>query len=144
MMKRTSLVATMTVVLATFALSGCAASQISSNADTLTKILGTHLNVTAKQAKGGAGSILSFAKEKLPSGDFDSLTKYISGSDDLMKSANDLKAVTGSINDKAGLENAFNKLGMEGNMIPKFSKTMGDFVGNSGGDAVKKFFGSLM
>jgi hypothetical protein len=61
-----------------------------------------------------------------------------------MKSANDLKAVTGPINDKAGLETAFNKLGLGDEMVPKFSKVMGDFVGSFGGDAAQKFFSSLM
>ena len=61
-----------------------------------------------------------------------------------MKSANDLKAVTGPINDKAGLETAFNNLGMGDEMVPKFSKVISDFVGNFGGDAARKFFASLM
>ena len=52
--------------------------------------------------------------------------------------------MTGPINDKAGLETAFNKLGMGDEMVPKFSKVISDFVGNSGGDAARKFFGSLM
>ena len=60
------------------------------------------------------------------------------------KSASDLKAVTGPLNDKAGLETALNNLGMGDEMVPKFSKVISDFVSNSGGDAARKFFASLM
>ena len=101
---------------------------------------GFTISCDRESGERGAGSVLSFAKEKLPGGDFDNLTKYISGSDSLIKSANDQKAVTGPINDKAGLETAFNRLGMGDEMVPKFSKVMSDFVDNSGGDAARKFF----
>lgn len=60
------------------------------------------------------------------------------------KAAIDLNAVTGPINANAGLETAFNHLGMGDEMVPKFSKVISDFVGNSGGDAARTFFAPRM
>jgi len=58
-------------------------------------------------------------------------------------SAIDLNAVTGPINDQAGLETAFSNVGMGDEMVPNFSKVISDVVGNSGGDAARTFFASL-
>jgi hypothetical protein len=112
--------------------------------DPLVKILTSQLDVTANQAKGGVGSTLSLAKEKLNGADFDSLTKYIPQTDTYMKAAKDLGAVTGPINDQAGLQAAYKKLGMGSDMVGKFSKVLTDFVGNAGGEPAKNLLSSLM
>ncbi|MGE3151662.1 MAG: DUF2780 domain-containing protein [Nitrospiraceae bacterium] len=110
----------------------------------LTSLLTQQLGVTSNQATGGAGSMLSLAKEKLPSGDFSSLSNMIPGADSIMKSAKDLGAVTGPIKDKAGLETAFSRLGMGNEMVPKFSQVMGDFVGKVGGEPAKNLLAMVM
>ena len=100
--------------------------------------------MTSNQANGGVGSILSLAKEKLPSMDFNTLTKFMPGSDGFMKAATDLGAVSGPIGDQAGLQSAFSRLGMGRDMVPKFSQTMSDFAGKAGGDQAKNLLASVM
>ena len=101
--------------------------------DILTGLLTNQLGVTSNQAMGGVGSILSLAKQRLSSMDFSTLTKLIPGADTYMSSAKDLGAVTGPINDRAGLTSAFSRLGMGSDMVPKFTQILSDFVGKAGG-----------
>lgn len=123
---------------------GCAELQSSGVTNALTQLLTSQLGVTANQANGGVGSILSLAKEKLPSIDFNALAMFIPGADGFMKAAKDLGAVTGPIGDQAGLTSAFSRLGMGQDMVPKFSQTMSDFVGKSGGDHARELLASVM
>lgn len=126
------------------ALSGCAQFESMGGTNALTSLLTQQLGVTTNQATGGTGSVLSMAKEKLPSGDFSSLSKLIPGADSFMKSAQDLGAVTGPIKDKAGLEAAFSRLGMGNEMVPKFSQVLSDFVGKAGGEPAKNLLAMVM
>jgi hypothetical protein len=113
---------------------GCGGGMPSmSGTDLLTKLLTNQLGVTSNQATGGVGSILSLAKERLPSMDFTTLTKLIPGADTYMQSARDLGAVTGPVGDRAGLTSAFSRLGMGSDKVPKFSQILSDFVGKAGG-----------
>ena len=105
--------------------------------ETLTKLLTSQLGVTSNQAMGGVGSILSLAKERLSGMDFTTLTKLIPGADTFMKTASDLGAVTGPVGDQAGLTSAFSRLGMGPDMVPKFSQTLSDFVGKTGGEPAR-------
>jgi hypothetical protein len=111
----------------------CAEMQSMGGADVLTKLLTNQLGVTSNQAVGGVGSILSLAKERLSSMDFATVSQLIPGADTYMKSAKDLGAVTGPIGDRAGLTNAFSRLGMGSDMVPKFTQILSDFVGKAGG-----------
>lgn len=132
------------LVVVSFLPLSCAELQSSGVTNVLTQLVTSQLGVTADQANGGVGSILSLAKEKLPSMDFTTLTKFIPGADSFMKAANDLGAVTGPIGDQAGLTSAFSRLGMGPDMVPKFSQTMSDFVGKAGGDQAKNLLASVM
>jgi hypothetical protein len=125
------------LVLTAFLHWGCAEMQSMGVTDALTQMLTSQLGVTTNQASGGVGSILSLAKQKLPAMDFSTLTKLIPGSDTFMKAASDLGAVTGPIVDQPGLNSAFSRLGVGGDMVPKFFQTMSDFVGQSGGDSAR-------
>ena len=116
---------------------GCGAMQSMGGTDTLTQLLTSQLGVTSNQAMGGTGSILSLAKERLPAMDFSTLTKFIPGSDTFMKAARDLGAVTGQVGDKAGLTSAFSRLGMGPDMVPKFTQSLSDFVGKTGGEPAR-------
>lgn len=132
------------LVVVSFLPLSCAELQSSGVTNVLTQLVTSQLGVTADQANGGVGSILSLAKEKLPSMDFTTLTKFIPGADSFMKAAKDLGAVTGPIGDQAGLTSAFSRLGMGSDMVPKFSQTMSDFVGKAGGDQAKNLLASVM
>lgn len=132
------------LILAALLWSGCSTLESMGGTNALTSLLTQQLGVTSNQATGGAGSMLSLAKEKLPSGDFSSLSTMIPGTDSLMKSAQDLGAVTGPIKDKAGLESAFSRLGMGNEMVPKFTQVMSDFVGKVGGEPAKNLLAMIM
>lgn len=141
---RRSIVLTGFLVCAFLAGSGCSGMETKGLTDPLVKILTSQLDVTANQAKGGLGSTLTLAKEKLKAPDFETLTKYIPGTETYMKAAKDLGAVTGPINDQAGLQAAYHKLGMGWDKVGKFSKVLSDYVGAAGGEQAQGLLTSLM
>jgi uncharacterized protein VcgC/VcgE DUF2780 len=130
------------VVLMAFLVSGCAG--MTGGSDQLMKMITSQLGVTNNQAMGGVGSQLTLAKEKMGSMDFNALTKAIPGSDTYMKAAKDLGAVTGPVGDKAGLQSAFQRLGMQSGMVDKFSGLLSDFAGKMGGDPVKSALAAVL
>jgi Protein of unknown function VcgC/VcgE (DUF2780) len=132
------------LLVMTVLLSSCAQMQSMGLTDPLISALTGQLNVTADQAQGGVGSILSLAKEKLSGMDFSALTKAIPGADTYMKAAKDLGAVTGPVGDKAGLTSSFSKLGMGSDMVGKFSGVLSDFVGKAGGEPVKNILAAVL
>ena len=125
------------LILTAFLHWGCAEMQSMGGTDTLTQLLSSQLGVSSNQAMGGTGSILSLAKERLSAMDFSALTKFIPGSDTFMKAARDLGAVTGQVGDQAGLTSAFSRLGMGPDMVPKFTQSLSDFVGKTGGEPAR-------
>ncbi|HJR76285.1 MAG TPA: DUF2780 domain-containing protein [Nitrospiraceae bacterium] len=132
------------IVVVAFLFSGCAEMQSMGGSDALMKLLTNQLGVTENQAKGGVGSELTLAKEKLASGDFNALAKAIPGTDSYMKAAKDLGAVTGPVGDKAGLQSAFQRLGMQPGMVDKFSGVLSDFAGKMGGEPVKNALAAVL
>jgi uncharacterized protein VcgC/VcgE DUF2780 len=130
------------VVLMAFLVSGCAG--MTGGSDQLMKMITSQLGVTNNQAMGGVGSQLTLAKEKMGSMDFNALTKAIPGSDTYMKAAKDLGAVTGPVGDKAGLQSAFQRLGMQSGMVDKFSGLLSGFAGKMGGDPVKNALAAVL
>ena len=135
---------TAAMALTSFLFFGCAEMQSLGGSDALMKLITSQLGVTQNQAKGGVGSELTLAREKLPSGDFNTLARAIPGSDQYMKAAKDLGAVTGPINDKAGLQSAFQRLRMEPGMVDKFDGLLSDFAGKMGGDPVKNALAAVL
>lgn len=127
-----------------FILSGCAEMQAMGLTDPLVKMLTSQLSVTSDQARGGIGSMLTLAKEKLSGMDFTALTKLIPGSDTYMQAARDLGAVAGPIGDKASLTSSFSKLGMGSEMVGKFSGVLSDFVGKAGGEPAKNLLAAVL
>lgn len=124
-------------LFAALLLAGCAEMQAMGGTNVLVKLLTGQLGVTSDQAMGGVGSILSLVKEKLPSMDFTTLSKFIPGADGFLTAAKDLGAVAGPIGDKAGLSAAFSRLGMGSDMVGKFTQVLSDFVGKAGGETAK-------
>src|SRR5688572_4169465 len=80
--------------------------------DPLMGMLTQQLGVTENQAKGGVGSILTLAQEKLAKGDFDKVAAVIPGASKYVEAAKQFGAVTGPLKDLAGLEGSLGKLGM--------------------------------
>ena len=132
------------LIVMTVMLSSCAHMQSMGLTDPLISALTGQLNVTTDQAQGGAGSMLTLAKEKLSSMDFNALTKMIPGADTYMKTAKDLGAVTGPVGDKAGLTSSFSKLGMGSDMVGKFSGVLSDFLGKAGGEPAKNLLAGVL
>jgi hypothetical protein len=132
------------LIVMTVMLSSCAQMQSMGLTDPLISMLTGQLNVSADQAQGGVGSMLSLAKEKLSGMDFNALTKLIPGADSYMNTAKNLGAVTGPVGDKAGLTSSFSKLGMGSDMVGKFSGVMSDFLGKAGGEPAKNLLASVL
>lgn len=135
---------TATLVLSAFGLSSCASLPVPSLSDALSTMVATQHGIGPSQGKAALGSILNFAKGKMPAADYSTLSNSLPAMESYLKEATDVKAVTGPIVDQAGLESAFAKVALGPKMVPKITKTMSDFVGGSGGETVRDFFTSLM
>lgn len=132
------------LVLMAFGLSSCAGLPTATIQDALSSMVAQQHGIGPSQGKAAMGSILNFAKGKMSGADFSSLSNSLPALDMYLKEATDVKAVAGPIVDQAGLESAFAKVALGPKMVPKITKTMSDFVGNSGGEAARDFFASLM
>jgi hypothetical protein len=104
----------------------------------LTSMLTSQLGVTDKQASGGVGSILSYAKSALPENKYTTLASAIPNSDSLLKMApsagNALGALGGSSKNAglASLASQFSSLGLSTDMISKFVPVIMNYFKDSG------------
>jgi hypothetical protein len=124
-------------------LSTAARTAIPSTAS-LTEILTTKLGLSARQASGGLGSILTYAQSKLSPGDFGQLSATIPGADQAIQVAKDAGAVTGPITDKNGLSAAYAHLGISPEVGQKLNATVIDYAGKAGGPQVGRILGGLL
>jgi uncharacterized protein VcgC/VcgE DUF2780 len=102
----------------------------------LTDALSSKLGLTADQASAGVGSILAYAQTRLPAADFNKVAGAIPGASDHLQSAKDAGAVTGPINDVAGLNSAFGKLGISPEVAKQFIPQVTDYVSKVAGPQV--------
>jgi hypothetical protein len=105
--------------------------------DPLVSMLTSKLGVTENQAKGGMGSMLALAKEKMASADFSKLTGLLPQAAKYQESAKQLGAVTGPVKNSTGLNAAFAKLGIKPETAALFVPTVADYVGKIGGAGAK-------
>lgn len=112
--------------------------------DPLLGILTSQLGVTENQAKGGVGSILTLAKEKLSPTDYGKVANVVPGAAKYLEYAKTLGAVTGPLKNMAGLNGAFGKLGMGADVIAKFVPAVTNFVGKAGGSGVQNLLLSAL
>jgi hypothetical protein len=105
--------------------------------DPLISMLMSKLGLTDNQAKGGMGSMLTLAKEKMSSSDFSKITGLLPQATKYMDTAKQLGAVVGPLKNSAGLNGAFTKLGMKAETATKFVPTVTDYVGQIGGESAK-------
>ena len=110
-------------------------SQESSLAEQLTSQLG----ISDKQAEGGLGSILSYAKGALSSDKYSTLAGAIPGADNLLGLAPDSKGTTGM----DGLASQFSAIGLNKDMIMKFVPVIMDYFKSSGSFDAMGILGSL-
>lgn len=144
MNRRTALLALCAVPFAAYAQTPDLGSLTSSLKDPLTKMLTSKLGVTEDQAKGGIGSYLTLAQEKLAKGDFDKIASLVPGASKYMDQAKQLGAVTGPLQNLAGLNSSLGKLGMKPETVAKFAPTVTDYVGKAGGANVQKMLAGVM
>lgn len=122
-------------------------------------LLVKQLNVNEGQAKGGAGLLFRFAKEKLAAGDFSKVASAIGGVDEIIKAApraggaskllGGLAAAVGgeklgNLGQLASLAGGFKSLNLNGDAISRFIPVVLGFVQSKGGDAVKDILARVL
>lgn len=112
----------------------------------LVDLLSSQLGVTKDQAEGGAGSIFQLAKQNLSVEDFSSIAKAVPGIDQMIGAApkvegssstlGGISSMIGSnkLGEMAGLTSSFAKLGLNADMVSKFTPIILDYVKNKGGE----------
>ena len=125
----------------------------------LVDLLSSQLGVSKNQAQGGAGSIFQLVKQNLSVEDFSSIAKAVPGIDQMMGAApkiekssgalGSISSMMGKTSDKlggmAGLTSSFQKLGLSGDMVNKFTPIILDYVKNKGGEhAMNLLKGALL
>ena len=107
-------------------------------------MLTTQLGITESQATGGLGSYLALAQEKLAKGDFDRLASFVPGASKYIEQAKSLGAVTGPLQNLAGLNGALGKLGMNAETVGKFVPMVTDYLGKAGGSSMQKALAGML
>ena len=114
------------------------------------------LNVTPKQAVGGAGSIFGMVKSQLSPENFSKVAAVVPGMDKFLKAAppatpggyavSSLGSMAGG--GKAGglasLAGSFQSLGMSPGMVGKFAPVMQNYIGSKGGSGVASLFAGAL
>ena len=103
----------------------------------LSDVLQSQLGLSPDQADGSIGSILALAGEKLSRGDYDEFADMIPGADGYLDTAKKLGAVTGQLNDVAGLQNALSSLGIPADTVARFAPMVTDYVDKFGGENIQ-------
>lgn len=108
-------------------------STTATTANPLTELLSGQLGVSAEQAAGGAGALLSMATSQLSGDQASELTKMIPGGDIL---TNAIPPGLGStLNTMDGLNQVFAALGMDASMISQFIPIVMQYLGTQGASA---------
>ncbi len=125
----------------------------------LVSLLMETLGVNKTQAQGGAGALFKTAKSNLGAEDFTKVADAVPGIQGMMKAAPKSTGIGGKLGGLssmfggggkkgAGLVNladSFSKLGLDADMVPKFTNVVLDYVKTSGGEAVKNMLkGALL
>ncbi len=144
MNRRISLLAILALPFAATAETPSLGALTSALKDPLTKTLTSQLGVTEDQAKGGIGSYLTLAQEKLAKGDFDKIAALVPGASTYMDTAKKLGAVTGPVKNLAGLNGALGKLGMKPDAVSKFVPAVTNYLGKAGGGGVQQMLAGML
>lgn len=125
-------------------ISGCSSSigGLGSTMDLINSL--GKLGVTPEQAIGGAGALMNLAQGKLSADDFSKVAGSIPNLDELMKQAEGLGAFTGQLTDMAGVENSFEKLGMDKSKVSEFVPEITNFASKNGGQEVGNLLSGVL
>lgn len=145
-MVRKKTVFAMTVLFVVFVLGSAVAWATEGG---LVGLLTSQLGVTEKQAKGGTGSLLNYAKGKLSETDFAKVAQAIPGVGEFLDAAPKSGGTAGAagaasslLGGKAGgggllsLAGQFAELGLGSDMIGKFVPIIVSYVKSTGGESV--------
>lgn len=125
----------------------------------LLPLLTQQLGVSGEQAQGGMGAILQASQILMPNSEFTQLTKAIPGVSSLLSSAPSVSEGSGSLTDsvlsmaaeqsdtvKAGtqLVSQFKSLGMDADMIPKFTGVAESYLEQSSEPGTAELFSSAL
>ena len=127
----------------------------------LVNLLMSNIGIDQKQAEGGLGTILNFAKDKLSEGDFSKVSSLIDGASGLMNDApaeekssglggmfgsvtSALGVDTGNLAGLASLAGKLDSLGIDMETAKKFLPIISNFLESKGGDSVKGVFSNLI
>ncbi|MBN2894745.1 MAG: DUF2780 domain-containing protein [Campylobacterales bacterium] len=118
---------------------------LSAQASSLSSMLMDQLGVSEKQANGGAGTLLKYAKGNLGKEEYAQVASAIPDIGSLLgaapKSGGGLGALASGLGEKAGLASLasqFGALGLDAGMISQFVPIILEYVKGSGGDSVMK------
>ena len=118
----------------------------------LVGMLTSQLGVSQQQASGGAGSLLSFAKDQMSAGDFDVVSSELPDVDSLIGAAPDtgssalgslgalssgsslLGGSSGGLGDMAGVASTFSDLGLSPDMVTQFVPVILEYAQTSGSE----------
>ena len=122
----------------------------------LTSMLTSQLGVTDKQASGGVGSILSYAKTALPQNKYTTLASAIPNADSLLAMAPAVASQGGSLGSLAGamggssktaglasLASQFSSLGLSSDMISQFVPIILNYFKGSGATGASSILSGL-
>ena len=112
-----------------------ASSVVSTNGNKSMDLVGmltSQLGVSDKQAKGGLGSILNYAKGALSSGEYSTLANAIPGAESLVKSASSALSNGNTAGSLSSLASSFSSLGLNSDMVGKFVPVIMDYFKGSG------------
>lgn len=101
--------------------------------------LSSKLGISNKQAEGGLGSILNYAKSSLSSDKYATLANAIPGADTLLAKAPNTTQSTGM----SSLISQFDSLGLNKDMVMKFVPVIMDYFKSSGSFDAMGILGSL-
>lgn len=102
--------------------------------------LASSLGITSQQAKGGLGSMLFIAQQRLANEDYLRIVKYIPEADEFTGIARQLEVFENASSTATALNAAFSKLGITPDKQAKFIQAVTDYLTKAGGREV----GNLM
>jgi len=157
-MRNNTLVAAAFALFLAFGLLG--SPPVGAQSGGLVSLLTGNLGVTTPQAEGGAGAILSYAKQQLSPGDFTKVAGAVPEMDGLLKAAPQTptsglsKAMGGASSMLGGgaakaeglasVGESFSKLGMQPDMVNKFVPTILQYVESNGGATTKNILAAVL
>jgi Protein of unknown function VcgC/VcgE (DUF2780) len=102
----------------------------------------SELGVTENQARGGIGSMLALAQERLSKPEFEQVATLVPGAT-YLDTAKRLGAVTGPVTNMAGLHSALRRMGMSSETAARFVPAVKDYLSRAGGEPTQNLLADV-